>query len=70
MIKKYENKQLKLNADLKGKARGSVINIEVDKDGTPMDRYWRDRLKDSEIDGCVEWVPGKKKSGKANSSEK
>ena len=33
---------------------GSVIRVEADKNGLPLDRYWRDRLKDSAIDDCCE----------------
>lgn len=54
--KDYENKQLKLNASLRGNPEGSVVNVRVNKDGVPLDRYWRDRMKDSKTDGCVEMI--------------
>lgn len=53
MIEGYQNKQLQLNRDLRKFPKGSIIKIETDKDGVPIDRYWRDRLKDSKIDKCV-----------------
>lgn len=61
MIKKYETKDLQLNTELAGKPKGSVQKIQVDKNGVPIDRYWRDRIKDAEIDGCVKLVPATKK---------
>ena len=35
--------------------KGSIITVNA-KDGIPVDKFWRDRLKDSEIDGCVSIV--------------
>lgn len=61
-------KSIKLNAPLRGHPSGAVIRIEVDKEGTPLERYWRDRFKDAKIDNCVEWV-GKKASTKPNTTE-
>lgn len=64
MIEKYQTKQLKLNADLRGHRSGQVIPIKVrGKVGSPVDRYWRDRLKDAKIDKCVEFVTKKSGSG-------
>jgi len=37
-----------------------TMEIEVDKDGTPLDRHWRRRFRDAEIDGCIEIVKEKK----------
>lgn len=49
--------KLKLNQDLKtpkGKLiKDSIVEV-VDIDGVPSDRFWRNRLKDSAIDNCVE----------------
>jgi len=61
MIEKYEKKVLKLNASLRGHPKGAKIKIKVDKDGTPTERYWRDRLKEAEKDKCVEWM-GKRRT--------
>ena len=70
-------KYLQLNAPLAGKKKGDVIRIEcikvIDKVGgknvtryIPTDMYWRNRVKDSKIDKCVEFVdkpkPDEKKS--------
>ena len=56
MIEKYENKRLQLNTNLRGQVKGTVVKIKVDKAGTPVERYWRDRVRDSKIDSCVEFV--------------
>lgn len=59
--------KLKLNRDLKtpkGKlTKDSIIEIE-DVDGEPTDRFWRNRLKDSVIDNCVEIVSTQTKGKK------
>ena len=55
-ITAYETKEMKLNAPLRGLPKDVVIPVRVDKNGIPLDMYWRRRIKDSEIDGCVEFV--------------
>ena len=52
---KLENKRLKLNTDRADHKAGEVIYIDC-VGGVPVDRYWRDRVKDSEIDDCVQFV--------------
>ncbi len=39
---------------------GNIISTEVDSYGVILDRFLRRRLKDSEIDGCLRIVTGKK----------
>jgi hypothetical protein len=34
----------------------TIIELKDDGKGNPLDRFWRNRIKDSEIDGCVEIV--------------
>ena len=63
MIQNYEKRVLKLNAPLRGYPAGTEVKIKVDSQGTPVERYWRDRLNDAEKDKCVEFV-GKKTSTK------
>ncbi len=53
-------KMLLLNAPLRGYPKDTKLPIEVDKTDKPSEMYWRDRLKDAEIDNCVEWVTKKK----------
>ena len=52
--------KLKLNQDLRtpsGKLlEGAIIEVECDKESTPLDMFWRNRLKDAAIDNCVEIV--------------
>lgn len=56
MIEKYEKKVLQLNVPLRGLPKGAKVKIEVDKKGTPTERYWRDRLKDAKKDKCVKFI--------------
>lgn len=70
MFSDYENKvmksqtvTLKNNTDvtLNGVKPGATIMVEVDKDGIPLNQYWRRRMKDSAVDNCVSVVSQKKK---------
>ncbi len=79
MITKYNTKQfkpkkqikeIKLNAPLKGLRAGDVISVGF-VGNVPNSQYWRDRLKDSKIDNCIEVLPAsaaktKKKRNDAN----
>ncbi len=49
-------KKLKLNAPLRGLNAETIVTLRTDSHGTPLDSYWRRRLRDAEIDGCVEIV--------------
>lgn len=53
--------KLKLNVAMNGFAKGQEITI-ADVKGVPTESFWRRRLKDSEIDKCVEIVQTKPKS--------
>lgn len=59
--------KIKLNIPLAGYQKGQTISIDADSKGTPIDKFWRRRLKDAEIDNCVEVVkaPSEIKKGKA-----
>jgi len=52
-------RKLKINSRLSPHNKGDVIDIKCSDDGMPADKYWRNRLKDSEIDKCVEFVDDK-----------
>ena len=56
MLKDYETKQLKINLPVRGHKAGDIVRIKVGAWGMPIDPYWRRRLKDARIDGCVEIV--------------
>lgn len=60
---------LKLNQDLrtpKGKLlKGAIVSVESDKNGIPIDLFWRNRVKDSAIDNCVEVLEEKKSQPKS-----
>jgi hypothetical protein len=53
---------LKLNKDLGGKKAGTILALEIDANKVIVDRYWRRRLEDAAIDGCVEIVKAEKKN--------
>ncbi len=59
-------KKAKLKINVKFPSRnlkkGDIIQIDVDDEGTPLDLYWRRRLKDSAIDNCVELINNSKKN--------
>lgn len=53
-------RKLKINIANRNHKEGEIINVRVDKKGTPLSSYWRRRLRDADMDNCVEWVPEKK----------
>ena len=55
--------KLKIKVPLMGHKAGDMIVVE-DNNGVPKNKYWRNRLADSAIDGCVEIVDNQKKSTK------
>lgn len=36
-----------------------TINVTICPNGVPCDKFWRNRLKDAQIDGCVEVIEEK-----------
>ncbi len=53
-------RKLKLNVDLGEKRKkDSVVEVECDRWGMPLDHFWRQRVLDSEHDNCVEFVEEK-----------
>lgn len=52
--------KLKLHTDLGSRgSKGDIITVECDRDRVPIDGFWRERLRDSAIDNCVEVVTDK-----------
>ena len=52
--------KLKIIKVIPGYEIGSGTCVQADKFGTPLNKFWRDRLHDSKTDGCVEIVTDKK----------
>ena len=48
--------KIKINTPIRDYPVGFEVTVETDSNGTPLDKYWRRRLKDAEIDNCVEVV--------------
>jgi hypothetical protein len=44
---------------------GDIVKVETVAPGVPKDIYWRRRLKDAAIDGCVKLPKKAKKNRKA-----
>ncbi len=56
----------KSGVTIHGLRPGAKIPVEVDPNGTPLDKKWRRRLADSKIDGAISLskpVKTKKKEG-------
>ncbi len=49
-------KKFKLNMDLASHKAGEEISLECDKNGIPLDKWWRRRLRDAVLDNCMEKV--------------
>lgn len=59
-----------INKDFGEFKKGSKIKVDANK-GIPLDKFWRDRLKDSEIDNCVSiHTPPKTSKTKHSNQEK
>lgn len=55
-----KHRELRINLDLGGAyIVGAIVKIRCHDDGTPVNMFWRRRLRDSAIDQCVEWVEDK-----------
>lgn len=48
--------KLKVKKSVGIKKAGEIVEVQTCENGVPLDKFWRDRLKDSEIDGCIEVV--------------
>ena len=55
--------KLKLNQAMQGFEAGRVVPVQADEQGVPLEKFWRRRLKDSQIDNCVEIVKTPKMKG-------
>ena len=53
--------KLKINKPTGGHAKGAVLTLKAHPDGQPIDRFWRARLKDSELDKCCQIVKNNKR---------
>ncbi len=51
---------VQINKPIPGGVVGIVTQVEVDSKNVPVEKYWRDRLKDAEVDNCIEIVKEKK----------
>ncbi len=59
---KYVLKQFTLYANIGGYRVGAIIPLKCHgKTGIPMDPYWRRRLRDAAVDGCIKVVKKEKK---------
>ncbi len=54
--------QVKINKDIGAYKVGEVVFLATDKHGLPLDRFMRARLKDAEIDNCIERVTEQKQT--------
>ena len=52
-----------INEQLKA-LHGEVVDVAVNNYGKPIERYWRNRLRDAAIDCCVEAIEEKPKAKK------
>jgi hypothetical protein len=43
--------ELKIN--VMGKGKGTIIQLEADKNGVPFDQFWRNRYTDGDIIGII-----------------
>lgn len=57
--------KIKLNHSMAGYEAGRTVTILTDASGVPLDKFWRRRIKDAQIDNCLEVIkPSKPKAEK------
>lgn len=69
MITEYSTKEIKLNTELKDHKKGDIVKIKTNKEGTPLDPYWRAREKDAKIDHCISEVQTEESQTEENQTE-
>lgn len=52
--------EIEIVKPLRGYPAGYKLKILTDKNGTPFDKYWRDRLRDAKIDNCIKVIKKKR----------
>jgi hypothetical protein len=61
---------LKINTAIAGFKPNDTIKLKTDKNNNIVDNFWYRRLKDAEIDGCVEIVLSKDTNLKEQKNKK
>lgn len=51
--------KLHVRKDLGVVREGDIVDVETDEHGAPLEQFWRRRLRDALIDGCVDVVKDK-----------
>ena len=55
-------KQIRINGLIPGHPQGSVVTVQCDDEGTPLEFFWRRQLKSAKLDGCCEFIEVKQRS--------
>lgn len=58
-----------VNKAMPGFKAGSVVTVEVDANGVPVDQFWRRRVRDAKIDNCISLKEEGKQSSKSAPKE-
>ncbi len=56
---KSETAVYMVNKTVHGVRAGTKMTLRVDKDGVPLEKQWRRRLRDAKIDNCISLVEEK-----------
>ena len=62
--------RVKVLKDFDGHKAGDEIAVSCDNEGTPLERSWRRRLKDSATDNCCEIVKKQRSKVKTSTGDK
>lgn len=52
-----------------GYRKDSIVTVDVDATGVPVERFWRRRFSDASRDLCIEILPEEKKPAKKIKAE-
>ncbi len=57
---------VKLQTAIDGHPSGQIVRLVSDKNGTPVNSFWRKRIKDSKTDDCLSVLKKAPKKGFVN----
>jgi hypothetical protein len=49
-------RKIQINGIIPGYSQGSVVTVQCDDEGTPLEFFWRRQLKNARLDKCCEFV--------------
>jgi hypothetical protein len=61
--------RIKIKKPFLGYKEDSIVFVLCDNSGLPLEKFWRDRIRDKELDDCVEVIEEKQKIKKTENKK-